>query len=80
MSFYNNSQKNELSGLSSILKDIQQSNQKIETAVSFLTTQNEEFQQQITQLENQVKDDRQYIVYLEDKLEYLHTGNRKTNF
>lgn len=80
MSFYNDSQKKELSGLTSILKDIQQSNQNIETAVSFLTTQNEEFKKQITQLENQVKDDRQYIVYLEDKLEDLQTGNRKTNF
>lgn len=80
MTFFNTSQTEKLSELSSILKDVQQTNQNIESAVCFLTTQNEEFKKQITKLENQVKEDRQYISYLEDKLEDLHIGNRKTNF
>lgn len=80
MTHFAASQKEELAGLKSTLNEIRQSNQNIESSVAFLTKQNEEFKAQINQIQNHVKEDRQYIMFLENKLEDLQVDARKTNF
>lgn len=73
-------QEQELKNINPTLKEIQQSNHNIENSIAFLTEQNEEFKKKIKQLELQAKEDRKYITILEDKLEDLQKGYRKTNF
>ncbi|KAG7303395.1 hypothetical protein JYU34_011898 [Plutella xylostella] len=80
LSFYGTSQKSEIVDLKSTLLEIKESNENIQSSISFLTTQNEEFRRQISLLEQNAKEDRQYILSLEEKLEDLQTGSRKTNF
>lgn len=62
------------------LKEIQQSNASIESSVGFLTAQNEEYRKKIEQMEVQAKKDREQITMLEDRVEDLQRGNRKTCF
>lgn len=79
MMYFSNSQKEELGELKSALKDIRETNLNIENATTNLTLQNEEFKNKIISLEGQVKEDRQYIIYLESKIEDLQSSSRKTN-
>lgn len=62
------------------LVDIQQSNRNIENSIAFLTAQNEEYRKKIEKLETQALEDRKYITILEDKVEDLQKGMRKTSF
>lgn len=62
------------------LKEIQQTNRNIESAVEFLSAQNDEFRKKIEKLENQSKEDKKCIVILEDKIEELLKNGRKSNF
>lgn len=62
------------------LKEIQQTNRNIESAVEFLSAQNDEFRKKIERLENQSSEDKKYITVLEDKVEELLKNSRKTNF
>lgn len=62
------------------LKEIQQTNRNIESAVEFLSAQNDEFRKKIERLENQSSEDKKYITILEDKVEELLKNSRKTNF
>lgn len=78
--YYNSSQKTDLAEITSALKEVIETNRNIESSVAYLTTQNEEYKSRIESLESQAKEDRQYIMYLEDKLEDLQAGSRKTNF
>lgn len=80
MTYFTASQKQELADLNSTLKEVKETNQNIESSISYLTSQNEEFRKKITSLENNIKEDRRYIMFLEEKLEDLQTSNRKTNF
>ncbi|KAI5630797.1 hypothetical protein NE865_16491 [Phthorimaea operculella] len=73
-------QKAELTELNFTMKEIQETNKSIEFSIKELTEQNKEFQHRIEQLEITAKEDRAYIMFLEDKLEDLQLGNRKTNF
>lgn len=80
MTFFSASQANELKHLNSALKEIQQTNINIESSVSFLAAQNEEFRRRIIELETQVKQDRNYISLLENKIEEIQLGTRKSSF
>lgn len=70
----------ELTKIVPTLADIQQSNRNIENSIAYLTAQNEEYKNKIEKLEHQAQEDRKYIVILEDKLEDLQKGMRKTSF
>lgn len=80
MAYFTASQKSELSALNSTLLEIKQSNSNIESSIQFLTEQNNELKTRINELEEHAKDDRQYILFLENKLENMELGCRKSNF
>jgi hypothetical protein len=80
MTYFISSQKEELQQLNTTMKEIQEINKGTEFSIAKLTKQNEEFLKRIDKLEESVKEDREYILFLEDKLEELQLGNRKTNF
>lgn len=80
MELFSGKQENEIQQITRTLKDIQQSNAKIENSISFVTAQNEELQKKINQLENQAKEDKKYTTLLENKLEEFQMGSRKSNF
>lgn len=61
------------------LKEIQQTNRKIESAVEFLSAQNDEFRKKIEKLEIQSSEDKKCIMALEDKIEELLKNSRKSN-
>lgn len=70
----------QLTELKSTLKTIQESNQNIESAITYLTVQNEEYRNKISHLECQIKEDREYIRLLENKLEEGQIAHRKADF
>lgn len=70
----------ELKKISQPLQDIQQSNQKIEASVSTLIAQNEDFKKKIHQLELQAQEDKNKIILMEEKIEFLEMNNRKSSF
>lgn len=72
-------QKREFAEISENLKDIRQTNSNIDSSISLLTTQNEEFRKKIEFLEQQSKKDREYISILEDKIEDLQKQTRKSS-
>ncbi|XP_045448266.1 uncharacterized protein LOC123656645 [Melitaea cinxia] len=72
-------QRIDIREISSSLKNLAQINTGIESAVSLLTQQNEEFRKKIEQLELQSKKDREYISILEDKIEDLQRLSRKSS-
>lgn len=65
--------------LKSSLKEIHACNVNIENSIAVLTAQNEELTKKISQLENKTKEDRNYITLLEEKIENLQMGSRKSN-
>jgi hypothetical protein len=71
-------QSKELTSITTKLQEITESSAKIDTAVSLLTTQNEEYQRKIAFLENHAKKQQEYISILEDKVEDLQRTSRKT--
>lgn len=73
-------QEKELKKIVPTLKDIQETNHNIEKTIAFLTAQNEEYKGKIQKLESQAKEDRNYIITLEEKLEDIQRVSRKTNF
>lgn len=80
MTFFSASQASELKQVTTELKKIQQTNFNIESSVSFLAAQNEEFRQRIVELETQARQDRGYIAILENKIEELQMNSRKSSF
>lgn len=72
-------QQKELQSITSNLKEIQQTNHNIDSAVALLTSQNEEFRKKIDQLESQAKKDGLYITLLEEKVEDMQRLCRKSN-
>ncbi|KAI5642580.1 hypothetical protein NE865_05347 [Phthorimaea operculella] len=61
------------------LQNIELTNINIQVSVDYLTKQNEELKKQIIDLESQAKEDKKRITLLEDKIEDLQRGQRKTN-
>lgn len=80
MIHFSGKQENEIQQITLTLKDIQQSNLNIENSITFVTAQNEQLQKKIDKLENQAKEDKKHITLLENKLEELQMGSRKSNF
>lgn len=76
---YIGTQKGEINDLKLTLIDIKNSNQNIESLIASLTLQIEQLQQEKSALEKNIKEDREYILFLEQKVEDLQTGNRKSN-
>lgn len=72
--------KSELQTITSNLKEIQQTNNKIENSITFLSNQNDELFKKINLLEIQTRKDREYITTLEDKIEDMQRSSRKTCF
>lgn len=72
-------QSEEIKRMSSTLIEIRNTNANIEIAMASLSAQNEELSKKIEQLEIKTKKDEDYIVLLEDKIEDLQRGSRKTN-
>lgn len=67
-------QQNELKKINPTLVEIKKTNENIESTMSFLAEQNEEFRKKIEQLECQNKKDSEYITILEDRI------SQKKNF
>ncbi|KAJ8723806.1 hypothetical protein PYW07_007786 [Mythimna separata] len=76
MSLFSIKHCNEIQQMTTTLKEIQQSNIKIETSIDFLTSQNEELHKKVALLENQNKEDQKYITLLESKIEEIQIGSR----
>lgn len=74
------SQREEMRQLSLAIKEIQDTNKNIETSLAYVSSQNEELKQKINNLEERTRQDREYIIFLEDKLDDLQLASRKTNF
>lgn len=73
-------QEKEFKKNAAILQGIQQSSSNIESSIAFLTAQNEEFKKKIESLEEKIKEDKKYIIILEDKIESMQQDSRKANF
>ncbi|KAI5637468.1 hypothetical protein NE865_09755 [Phthorimaea operculella] len=73
------SQKEELKTMNDTLMGIKQSNLDIQTSINSLSEQNKMINSRVTALEEDTKDNRDYIILLEDKLEKVETNNRKAN-
>nr|XP_026495545.1 uncharacterized protein LOC113400254 [Vanessa tameamea] len=73
------SQEQEFKKNAATLKEIQRTNINIESSITFLSAQNEEFKKKIESLEGQMKEDRKYITLLEEKIEEMQRETRKTN-
>ncbi|CAH0406991.1 unnamed protein product [Chilo suppressalis] len=74
------SQREELTQLNSTMKEIQDTNKNIELSLTYVTAQNEELKQKINKLEEFSREDRECLIFLEDKLDDLQLAYRKTNF
>ncbi|KAI5637948.1 hypothetical protein NE865_09323 [Phthorimaea operculella] len=80
ITFYSTRHTEELSEIRTNLRELRETNLNIENAVRVLSAQNEDLQKKMISLENQVREERQYILYLEAKLEDAQCDTRKTNF
>lgn len=72
-------QEMELKKITPTLMEIKLTNSNIENSVAAITLQNEEFKRKIEQMEIQAKKDKEYITFLEDKVEDLQRGSRKSS-
>ncbi|KAL0859559.1 hypothetical protein ABMA27_010701 [Loxostege sticticalis] len=73
----NQSQK--IEEITDSLKEIKHTNSNIETSISLLTSQNEDFCRKIEALEQQAKRDMEYISILEERIEDLQRSSRKSS-
>ncbi|CAG4955880.1 unnamed protein product [Colias eurytheme] len=73
------SQQSELQSINATIKEIQQSNNNIDSSIAILTSQNEEYKRKIQEMEIQAKRDKEYITLLEEKVEDLQRDNLKRN-
>ena len=80
MALFMTKHERELQKVSLTLKDIQESNLNIQDTIKLLTSQNQDLEKKVSQMEIQVKEDRKYITTLEHKIEEMETGSRKANF
>ena len=80
MTYFTATQKEELSSMNAHMTDLRQSSHNIESSISFLTEQNNELKNRVSEMEERANDDRQYILFLENKVDSLEQGYRKTNF
>ncbi|KAI5643484.1 hypothetical protein NE865_04468 [Phthorimaea operculella] len=79
MMHFMNSQRAELKNISDTLGDIKQTNTDIQNSIAFLTEQNQVTNTRISSIEDDVKDNRDLIILLEDKIEKQEMNIRKAN-
>lgn len=79
ITYFTNNQTAQLRAINTTMKEIKHTNECIEASISELSKQNEEFTRRFSQIEKQLKDDNDYILFLENKLEETQIGLRKTN-
>lgn len=72
-------QQKDIKNIIPTLLDIKQTNTNIENSIALLSAQNLELTNKITELENKSRDDRNHIAILEERLEHLQMGLRKSN-
>lgn len=72
-------QQQEIISIPATLKEIQQSNLNIVNSISQLTAQNDALNKKILELEDRSKKERDQIILLEEKIENLQMGARKSN-
>lgn len=72
-------QNEDIRKIYSTLVGIKNTNTSIESAMANLSAQNEDLQKKIEQLEIRSKRDNDYIIILEDKIEDLQRGSRKSS-
>lgn len=75
-----NTQREEIRHLNSTMREIQDTNKNIEASLALVAAQNEELTQKINSLEVRTMEDREYIIFKQDKIEDLQLAYRKTNF
>lgn len=73
------SQASELKKIVPALQQLKETNSNIEQTMSFLAAQNEELKKKLEQLEIASRQDKEYIVLLEEKLENSQRESRKRN-
>lgn len=71
-------QENQLTKITPTLLTIQQSNSSIENSITFMSAQFDEMKRKIDSMEIERKKDKEYIIILEDRIEELQRGSRKT--
>ncbi|KAI5631087.1 hypothetical protein NE865_16199 [Phthorimaea operculella] len=74
------SQREEMAQLNATMKEIKETNISIGVQLAFVSAQNEELKLKINKLEGLAREDREYIMFLEDRLDDLQLAYRKTNF
>ncbi|XP_047992082.1 uncharacterized protein LOC125230872 [Leguminivora glycinivorella] len=79
ITYFTKNQTAELREISATMKEIKHTNENIEASIADLTKQNEDFSKRFDQIEKQLKEDNDYIVFLENKLEESQMSNRKSN-
>ncbi|VVC96421.1 unnamed protein product, partial [Leptidea sinapis] len=79
MNDFSASQKYELRNINNTLSELKQTNIEIQSSINFLSEQNNQLKNRITTLEDDIKDNRDYIILLENKLENSEISSRKTN-
>ncbi|XP_075971054.1 uncharacterized protein LOC142985825 [Anticarsia gemmatalis] len=72
-------QETELKKITPTLMEIKLTNANIENTMAAISLQNEEFKRKIEEMELQAKKDKEYISILEEKVEDLQRGSRKSN-
>lgn len=80
LSFFSEKQGKEIQQINATLKEIQYSNVNIESAIAYLTAQNEDLKGKMVELEASAKENKDYIKILEDKLETMQMSSQKPNF
>lgn len=73
-------QQKEIKTSATTLLEIKDSNTNIEKAVSILSAQYKDLNNQISQLETKCKEEKERVHLLEEKIESLQIGSRKANF
>lgn len=80
MALFMTKHEREIQQVTLTLKEIQESNINIQDTIKLLMSQNVDLEKKISQLENHAKEDKKHIITLEQKIEDMETGCRKTNF
>lgn len=74
------SQRESANELRSTMKELQEDIKHIQGSLEIVTSQNEELKSSVGKLETVAKANREYILFLEEKLEEVQLSYRKTNF
>ncbi|KAJ2951566.1 hypothetical protein O0L34_g13714 [Tuta absoluta] len=79
VTYFMTQQKSEMEIMRTTLQEIRESNIHIQNSIDHLHDQNEEIRTKLAIIEEHAKEDREYILFLENKVENMELGIRKTN-